>query len=60
MNLIYESCVKEAKSLPDFKGTDDYFVKVTFNGIIIDKKLLLIINKIILMGERKGAKWVLT
>jgi len=46
MNLIYESCIKEAKSLPDFKGTDNFFVKVTFNGIILNKKLLLILNKI--------------
>jgi len=46
MNLIYESCVKEAKPFPDFRGTDDFFVKVTFNGVIIDKRLLLLLNKI--------------
>ena len=28
MNLIYELSIKEAKSLPDFSKTDDYFVKV--------------------------------
>ena len=46
MNLIYELCIKEAKSLPDFKGTDPYFVSVTLNGIITDEKLLLIFKKI--------------
>ena len=28
MNLIYELSIKDAKSLPDFSKTDDYFVKV--------------------------------
>ena len=46
MNLIYELCVKEAKSLPDFKGTDAYFVNITLNGLIIDKKMLSLINRI--------------
>lgn len=46
MNIIYEYCVKEAKQLPDFTGTDDHFVKLTLNGLIIDKKMLSLINKI--------------
>jgi len=46
MNLIYELCIKEAKSLPDFKGTDPYFVSITLNGLITDEKLLLIFKKI--------------
>ena len=46
MNIIYETCVKEAKQLPDFTGTDDSFVSLTLNGLIIDKKMLLLINKI--------------
>jgi ATP-dependent DNA helicase RecG len=46
MNLIYELCIKEAKALPDFKGTDPYYVCVTLNGLITDEKLLLMFKKI--------------
>jgi ATP-dependent DNA helicase RecG len=46
MNLIYEFCVKEAKSLPDFVGTDAYFVSIALNGLVIDKRMLLLINRI--------------
>ena len=46
MNLIYELCIKEAKALPDFRGTDDHFVCITLNGLVLDKKMLLLINKI--------------
>ena len=30
----------EAKELPDFTGTDNNFVSLTLNGLIIDKKML--------------------
>ena len=46
MNLIYELSIMEAKELPDFKGTDDNFVRITLNGLILDKKMLSLINKI--------------
>ena len=46
MNLIYELSIKEAKSLPDFKGTDDHLVRITLDGLVLDKKLLLLLNKI--------------
>ena len=46
MNLMFELSVQEAKPLPDFTGTDDYFVIVTLNGLIIDKDMLLVINRI--------------
>jgi len=46
MNLIYELSIKEAKSLPDFEGTDDYFVCITLNGIILDKRMLSLLSKI--------------
>jgi len=46
MNLMYELSVQEAKPLPDFTGTDDYFVSVTLGGLIIDKKMLSVINRI--------------
>jgi len=44
MNLIYEVCIKEAKALPDFRGTDDHYVCITLNGLVLDRKMLLLIN----------------
>jgi len=46
MNIIYETSVKEAKPLPDFTGTDDSFVSLTLNGLVIDKQMLSVINRI--------------
>ena len=46
MNLIYELSIKEAKSLPDFTGTDADGVCITLNGLVLDKKMLSLINKI--------------
>lgn len=46
MNVMYETSVKEAKQLPDFSGTDDSLVKLTLNGLVLDKKMLTMINKI--------------
>ena len=46
MNIIYETSIKEAKQLPDFSGTDDSFVSLTLNGLVLDKKMLSLINRI--------------
>jgi len=46
MNLMYELCAKEAKSLPDFKESDPFFVRLTLNGLIRDEKLILLFKKI--------------
>jgi ATP-dependent DNA helicase RecG len=46
MNLIYELSIKEAKSLPDFSGTDAYLVRITLNGLVLDKRMLSLIGKI--------------
>ena len=46
MNLMFENSVKEAKALPSFAGTDAYEVKITLNGLILDKNMLLLINRI--------------
>ncbi|NCC83148.1 MAG: transcriptional regulator [Clostridia bacterium] len=46
MNLIYEISIKEAKPLPDFSGTDAYFVCIGLNGIDIDENMLSMISKI--------------
>ena len=46
MNIIFETSIKEAKQLPDFTGTDSNFVSLTLNGLVLDKKMLSLINKI--------------
>ena len=46
MNIIYETSIKEAKQLPDFSGTDDNFVCLKLSGLVLDKKMLSLINKI--------------
>ncbi len=46
MNLMFENSVKEAKALPSFAGTDDYEVKLTLNGVVLDQNMLLLINRI--------------
>ena len=46
MNIIYETSIKEAKQLPDFSGTDDNFVSLKLSGLVLDKKILSLINKI--------------
>ena len=46
MNLMFELSIQEAKALPDFSGTDDFFVVVTLNGLILDKSMLSVIRRI--------------
>lgn len=46
MNLIYELSIKEAKQLPDFTGTDGNFASITLNGLVLDTKMLSLINQI--------------
>ena len=46
MNLIYEQSIKEAKPLPDFGGSDAWFVKLTLNGKIHHTKMLSLIKKL--------------
>ena len=46
MNIMYETSVMEAKQLPDFTGTDNDLVKLTLNGLVLDKKMLSVVNKI--------------
>lgn len=50
MDLMYELCVRESKELPNFFGSDAYLVKLTLNGLILDKRLLSFIKKI---GEER-------
>ena len=46
MNLIYEMAIKEAKPLPDFSGSDSFFVMLTLRGKIINSDMLALIKKI--------------
>ena len=46
MNLMFENSVKEAKALPSFVGTDAYDVKLTLHGVVLDKNMLVLINRI--------------
>ena len=46
MNLIYETAIKEAKPLPDFGGSDSFFVMLTLKGKVINSDMLAFINKI--------------
>lgn len=48
--------VQEAKPLPDFTGTDDFFVSVTLNGLIPDKAMLSVLNRI----SERGAELLST
>ena len=43
---MYEISIMEAKQLPDFTGTDDSFVCLSLNGLVLDKRMLSLINKI--------------
>ena len=49
MNMIYEMTIREAKPLPDFSGSDAYFVKLTLNGKVFDLRMLQLIKK---LGEK--------
>ncbi len=46
MNLMFELSVKQAKALPDFKGTDRMHVRVTLDGCVQDPKLLTMMERI--------------
>jgi len=46
MDLIYELSIREGKPLPDFTGSDNYFVFITLNGKILDKRLILLFRRI--------------
>jgi len=46
INLMFEQCIKESKSLPDFSGSDDYEVSLTLPGQIQDAQFLRFLEKI--------------
>lgn len=46
MNLMFELSIKQAKALPDFKGTDRMHVCVTLDGVVQDPNLLTMMERI--------------
>jgi len=46
MNRIYESCIRQSKSQPDFRGTDNYQVMMTLNGVVKDPKFIQFFEKV--------------
>ena len=46
MDLIYRLNITESKSLPDFSGSDEYFVSLTLNGLILDGRIFTLLNRI--------------
>lgn len=46
MNLMFELSVKQAKALPNFKGTDRMHVRITLDGLVQDPKLLTMMERI--------------
>jgi ATP-dependent DNA helicase RecG len=45
MNLMYELAVMEAKPLPDFTGSDEYYIMLTLNGQVYDPLMLALVKK---------------
>ena len=45
MNLIYEMAIKDAKPLPDFSGSDAFFVMLTLRGKVINSEMLDFIKR---------------
>ena len=46
MNLIFEQSIMDAKPLPDFKGSDEFLVRITFGAEILDEGQLLLMKQI--------------
>jgi ATP-dependent DNA helicase RecG len=46
MNRMFEECIKESKPRPDFTGTDDYQVALTFRGEIQDPQFLRFLEQV--------------
>ncbi len=46
MNLMFEMSVRQSKTLPDFKGTDRFHVRLTLDGLVHDPALLAMMKRI--------------
>lgn len=50
MNLIFELSITEAKALPEFTGSDADFLRIILHGLVLDKGMLSVIERI---GEER-------
>lgn len=46
MNLMFELSIKQAKQVPDFRGTDRHHVILTLDGLVQNPKFLEVMEKI--------------
>lgn len=46
MNLMFELSIKQAKQVPDFRGTDRHHVVLALNGIVQDSRFLQLMERI--------------
>ena len=46
MNLMYELCIQESKSTPDFTGSDQYQIVLNLDGEIQDPRFLQFLEKV--------------
>lgn len=46
MNRIVEECIRESKARPDFSGTDDYQVSLTFDCTVSDPRFLRFLERV--------------
>lgn len=46
MNLMFELSIRQSKTLPNFKGTDRYHVRLTLDGLVQDPALLAMMERI--------------
>ena len=46
MNLMYELCIQESKSTPDFSGSDQYQIVLNLDGEIQDPRFLQFLEKV--------------
>lgn len=46
MNLMFELSVRQSKTLPDFKGTNRFHVRLTLGGLVQDPALLTMMERI--------------
>ncbi|MCL2306622.1 MAG: hypothetical protein FWC43_14885 [Planctomycetaceae bacterium] len=46
MNLMFESCIRQSKPLPNFTGTDKDHVRLTLDGAIQDPMFLVMMQRI--------------
>lgn len=46
VNLMFEACIRQAKQLPDFRGTTPYEVKVSLDGQVRNPAFIRFLDKI--------------